>query len=166
MRRVHLVFAVVLSFSSMLYSANSFVVPTTTLAAKTANNTSAAGSFTSQTNGNRGAGNISKVDVHSLLYSGATTKVYAHLMLWFGPPNHMNVGYSSTDPVQVHNQIADMISRGIDGVVIDWYGPNNSIDQATADRSDEPLVQRPGALLAQRPVQLPAGCTPTNVLGG
>jgi hypothetical protein len=24
-----------------------------------------------------------------------------------------------------------MISRGIDGVIIDWYGPNNSIDQAT-----------------------------------
>jgi hypothetical protein len=24
-----------------------------------------------------------------------------------------------------------MISRGIDGVVIDWYGPNNAIDQAT-----------------------------------
>src|SRR5258708_16578558 len=131
MRRVHLVFAVVLSFSSMLYSANSFVVPTTTLAAQTANNTSAAGSFTSQTNGNRAAGNISKVDVHSLLYSGATTKVYAHLMLWFGPPNHMNVGYSSTDLVQVHNQVADMISRRIDGVVIDWYGPNDSIDQAT-----------------------------------
>jgi hypothetical protein len=43
----------------------------------------------------------------------------------------MNVGYSSTDPAQVKRQIADMISRGIDGVIIDWYGPNNSIDQAT-----------------------------------
>jgi hypothetical protein len=43
----------------------------------------------------------------------------------------MNVGYSSTDPNQVARQITDMISRGIDGVIIDWYGPNNSIDQAT-----------------------------------
>ncbi len=43
----------------------------------------------------------------------------------------MNVGYSSTDPAQVHRQITDMISRGIDGVIVDWYGPNNSIDQAT-----------------------------------
>src|SRR5579864_729115 len=112
-------------------SASTYIVPTTTLAAQTANNTSAENSFVTQTNGNAGAANVSKVDVHSLLYSGASTKVYAHLMLWFGPPNHMNVGYSSTDPVQVHNQIADMISRGINGVVIDWYGPGNSIDQAT-----------------------------------
>jgi len=111
-------------------SATTYVVPTTTLAAQTANNTSAPNSFVSQTNGNSGAGNVSKVDVHSLLYSGATSKVYAHLVLWFGGSNHMNVGYSSTDATQVHNQITDMISRGIDGVILDWYGPNNSIDQA------------------------------------
>jgi hypothetical protein len=112
-------------------SASSYVIPTTTLAVQTSNNTSASNSFRSQSNGNRGAGNVSKVDVHSLLYSGAPTKVYAHLMLWFGPGSgHMNVGYSSTDPEQINNQINDMVSRGIDGVIIDWYGPNNSIDQA------------------------------------
>ncbi len=111
--------------------AGNSVVPTTTLAAQTANNTSAANSFTNQTNGNSAAGNVSKVDVHSLLYSGADTKVYAHLLLWFGGSNHMNVGYSSNDAAQVHRQITDMISRGIQGVIIDWYGPNNSIDQAT-----------------------------------
>ena len=32
---------------------------------------------------------------------------------------------------KIQRQIADMISRGIDGVVIDWYGPNNAVDQAT-----------------------------------
>ena len=111
--------------------AGNSVSPTTTLAAQTANNTSAANSFTSQTNGNASAGNVSKVDVHSLLYSGADTKVYAHLLLWFGGSNHMNVGYNSNDAAQVHRQITDMISRGIQGVIIDWYGPNNSIDQAT-----------------------------------
>ena len=111
--------------------AGNSVVPTTTLAAQTANNTSAANNFSNQTNGNAGSGNVSKVDVHSLLYSGASSKVYAHLLLWFGGSNHMNVGYSSTDSAQIHRQITDMISRGIDGVVIDWYGPNNSIDQAT-----------------------------------
>src|ERR1700730_18170828 len=109
-------------------AAATYVVPTTTLAAQTANNTSAANSFSTQNNGNLGAGNVSKMDVHSLLYSGATSKVYAHLVLWFGGSNHMNVGYSSTDAVQVHNQIADMIRRGIDGVILDWYGPNHSID--------------------------------------
>jgi hypothetical protein len=112
-------------------AAGDYVVPTTTLAAQTTNNTSAAKSFVSQTNGNWGSGNASKVNVHSLLYSGSTTKVYAHLLLWFGGSNHMNVGYSSTDAAQIHNQITDMISRGIDGVIIDWYGPNNNIDQAT-----------------------------------
>ncbi len=120
-----------LLFATGVCLAGNSVVPTTTLAAQTANNTSAADSLTNQTNGNSAAGNVSKVDVHSLLYSGADTKVYAHLLLWFGGSNHMNVGYSSNDPAQVHRQITDMISRGIEGVIIDWYGPNNSIDQAT-----------------------------------
>ena len=111
--------------------AGNSVVPTTTLAAQTANTTSAANSFSNQSNGNSAPGNVSQVDVHALLYPGATTKVYAHLLLWFGGSSHMNVGYSSTDPAQVQRQIKDMISRGIDGVIIDWYGPNNSIDQAT-----------------------------------
>ncbi len=112
-------------------SAGNYVVPTTTLTAQTSNNTSAANTFVSQSNGNLGAGSVSKDDIHTLLYSGATTKIYAHLMLWFGQNNHMDVGYSSTDPAQIKRQITDMISRGITGVIIDWYGPNNSIDQAT-----------------------------------
>lgn len=121
---------VLLSWTSVC-AAGSSVVPNTTLAIQTANNTSTAGSFVAQSNGNGAAANVSKVDIHSLLYPGATTKVYAHLLLWFGGSNHMNVGYSSTDAQQVHRQITDMASRGIDGVIIDWYGPNNSIDQAT-----------------------------------
>src|SRR5258706_9885728 len=130
-RKQFLTLVILLSVSTVSSAGTSYVVPTTTLAAQTTNNTSAANSFLSQSNGNRGAGNISKVDVHSLLYSGATTKVYAHLMVWFGGSNHMNVGYSSTDATQVHNQITDMISRGIDGVIIDWYGSNNNEDEAT-----------------------------------
>jgi hypothetical protein len=131
MCRQSLCAAVLLLSATSVFAASNFIVPTTTLAAQTANNTSAANSFVSQTNGNAGAANVSKVDVHSLLYSGASTKVYAHLMVWFGGSNHMNVGYSSTDAAQVHRQITDMISRGIDGVIIDWYGPNNDEDQAT-----------------------------------
>jgi curli biogenesis system outer membrane secretion channel CsgG len=44
-----------------------------TLASQIVNNTSAASNFVNQTNGNLGANNVSKLDVHSLLYSGATT---------------------------------------------------------------------------------------------
>lgn len=108
----------------------STLTPTTTLAAQTANNTSASSSFSNQTNGNLGANNVSKVNIHSLLYNGNTTKVLAHLLLWFGQGTHMNVGYNSNDAMQVKRQIADMISRGIDGVIVDWYGPDNAIDQA------------------------------------
>ena len=130
--RLTLVVAVTVLAASTLGSASSsYVVPTTTLAAQTSNNTSAANTFTTQSNDNRGAGNISKVDVHTLLYPGATTKVYAHMVLWFGQSNHMNIGYSETNPAQVQSQIDDMVSRGIDGVIIDWYGPGNTIDQAT-----------------------------------
>jgi len=107
------------------------IKPTTTITAQTSNNTSTADSFQSQSNGNLGAGNVSKLDTRALLYPGATTKVYAHLMLWFGQNNHMNVGYSSIDPVQVKRQINDMVSRGIDGVIIDWYGPGTLVDQAS-----------------------------------
>lgn len=130
MRRTQLVAVLLLCLSEVGWGSN-YIVPNTTLAAQTANNSSAANGFTNQSNGNLGANNVSKVDIHSLLYSGASTKVFAHLLLWFGQGGHMNVGYNSNDAGQVHSQITDMISRGIDGVIIDWYGPNNSIDQAT-----------------------------------
>lgn len=109
---------------------NLTITPTTTISSETSSNTSAANNFGAQSNGNLGAANISKLDVHSLLYPGAQTKIFAHMVLWFGQRNHMDVGYSSTDPAQVKRQIADMVSRGIDGVVMVWYGPNNTIDQA------------------------------------
>jgi hypothetical protein len=76
--------------SSLGSASSSYVVPTTTLAALTSNNTSAANNFKTLPNGDRGAGNISKVDIHTLLYPGNTTKVYAHMVLWFGQSDHMN----------------------------------------------------------------------------
>jgi hypothetical protein len=131
MRQIYLAVAVLFLATSTLFAAGSpYVVPTTTLAAQTSNNTSAANSFSTLSNGDLGAGNVSKVDVHSLLYSGNTTKVYAHMVLWFGESSHMNIGYNSTNPTEVANQINDMVSRGIDGVILDWYGQGNFLDQA------------------------------------
>jgi PKD domain len=104
----------------------------TTLQAETANNTSAASSFTAQTNGNAGAGNVSKVATNSLLYGGSNTKVYVTWLGWFGRPDHMTVGYNSGSAAQVHAQVADMVSRGIQGAIAAWYGPGTaSIDNAT-----------------------------------
>ena len=161
--------AVLLLAQSLLSSASSYVVPTTTLAEQTSNNTSAANGFPNQTNGNKGAGNISKVDIHSLLYPGATTKIYAHLLTWFGGTSHMNIGYSSNDPAQVKRQIEDMISRGINGVIIDWYGPNNAIDRGTqlvkAEAENHPgftfAIMIDGGAIKWYSCQ---GCTPQEAL--
>ncbi|HEX3586609.1 MAG TPA: PKD domain-containing protein [Candidatus Angelobacter sp.] len=123
--------------SSLLASAGTTFKATTTLAAETSNNTSAADSFATQTNGNIGATNISKAPIRSLLYPGSTAKIYAHLVPWFGFGDHMNVGYVSSDTVQVQKQVNDMLSRGLDGAIIDWYGRGESskhflsYDQAT-----------------------------------
>lgn len=104
---------------------------TTDLATQTGNNTSAASSFATQTNGNLGASNVSKIDIHSLLYPGATTEIYAELQPWFGDRRHIEVGYISWDPNQIENQLNDMVSRGITGVVIDWYGPADRTEPTT-----------------------------------
>jgi hypothetical protein len=145
------------------------IVPTTTLVAQTSNNTSAGNGFRSQSNGNLGGANVSKEDIHSLLYSGARTKIFAHLVLWFGQSDHINVGYSSTDPAQIKRQINDMISRGIDGVVMVWYGPNNSIDRAAQLVMNE-AEEHPGftfALMVDHGAILwdsCPGCTPQQAL--
>jgi Glycosyl hydrolase family 71 len=131
MRRLGLAVGLVCLLNSVGFAGNLAIVPTTTVAAQTSNNTSTANGFLTQSDGNLGAGNISKVNLHSLLYPGASTKIYAHMVLWFGQSNHMDVGYNSADAGQIKRQIADMISRGIDGVIVDWHGPDNSIDDAT-----------------------------------
>ena len=107
------------------------ITPNTTISAETANNTAASNTFQQQPNGNSGAGNISKLPVRPLLYSGSTTTVLAHVMTWFGESNHMNVGYASSDPSQIHTQVSDMLSRGINGAVLDWDGPEKSLSTAT-----------------------------------
>lgn len=117
---------VLVVFSSLLASAGTAFKATTTLAAETSNNTSAANSFSTQTNNNLGATNISKAPIRSLLYPGSTAKIYAHLVPWFGFGDHMNVGYVSSDTLQVQKQVNDMLSRGIDGAIIDWYGRGES----------------------------------------
>ncbi|HKD90248.1 MAG TPA: hypothetical protein VKB56_00040 [Terriglobales bacterium] len=103
---------------------NSVSAQANTLSAMTGANTSAGPSFASQTNGNVGGANISKVPTNTLLTSGTHTPIYAHLMGWFGTSSHMNVGYTSSDPAQIHRQVADALSRGISGFVLDWYGQN------------------------------------------
>ena len=110
------------------------------------NNTSAANSFVAQQNGNAGASNVSKVSIRSALNIPASTPIWAHLMVWFGQPNHMNVGYDSADVSQVHKQLDDMQSRGIQGAIIDWYGSDSSHahENAAADAVMKDAQDRAG----------------------
>ena len=125
--------AVVALFAFIVDSyAGTAIKPATTLAAETSNNTSAADTFQAQANGNLGASNISKVDTRTLLYPGSTGRIYTHFMPWFGQSSHMDVGYSSNDPSQIRRQVDDMLSRGITGAIIDWYGPNKTWNNTTA----------------------------------
>jgi len=117
---------------------------TTTVQAETANNTSTADTFSAQGNGNSGPGNVSKMPVQQLLYPGSTTKVFAELQPWFGGSNHMNVGYRSDDPAQVHRQVEDMISRGITGTIIDWFGPDVAISSAATVLVQKEAETHPG----------------------
>jgi PKD repeat protein len=124
--RIFLILLLVLVLS-VFAAAGTKITPTTTLTAETTNNTSTANTFVSQPNGNLGSTNISKVPMRTLLYPGATTKLYVHYMPWFGKTNHMNIGYNSSDPAQVARQVEDMASRGVNGAIADWYGPESTL---------------------------------------
>src|SRR5436305_33638 len=117
-------------FAQIAYAQSFVLTPTTTMQAETANNTSSPDTFAGLSNGNQGAGSISKLPLRSLLYTGANTKIYAHFMPWFGQAGHIDVGYSSADASQVTKQVDDMQSRGIDGAIVDWYGPTHTVEEA------------------------------------
>ena len=134
---------------SNLANAQGFVLtPTTTLSQQTANNTSTADSFIGWNDGDAAAGNVSKVATRSLLYPGATTKLYAHFMPWFGQSSHRSVGYASNDATQVKKQVDDMMSRGLDGAIIDWYGPSHTVEDQTTQLMKTEAESRNGFAFA------------------
>ncbi|MCU1284984.1 MAG: hypothetical protein JWO13_1334 [Acidobacteriales bacterium] len=139
---------------------------TTTLTKETSNNTSACGaanspsycaaampSMISSGSGtyNLAPGNVSSMNIHSMLYPGSSTKVFAYFEPWFCMTpgsgfagsgsmctGHIQVGYNSNDVATVHGQIDDMKSRGFDGLVIDSYGANlNFYDSVTQKVRDD-----------------------------
>ncbi len=77
-------------------------------------------------NGNAEPASTSTLPIRSLLYPGATTKIFVRLMQWWGDPKHIDIGYRSDDERQVDRQITDMEQRGIDGAIVDWYGPGDT----------------------------------------
>jgi hypothetical protein len=82
----------------------------------------------------------------------------------------MRVGYNSQDPTQIHRQISDMISRGIDGIVIDWYGSRDTFTNTATLRIMKEVEQHPGFTFAimvdKGAIKLSScsGCTPQQAL--
>ena len=93
----------------------------------TANNTSAASSTAGRSQTANPSDNVSKASLAAQLPPGSRMSVYARYMTWFGTAGHADVGYSSNDATQVRKQIADMRSRGISGVVVNWHGPSDPL---------------------------------------
>jgi hypothetical protein len=117
-------------FLSALLSAQTFE-PKTTLRHETGNNTSA---LRGLANGDAEPGNVSKLPIRSLLYPGSTTIIVARFMPWFGAKGHEKVGYHSDDQREIERQVADMMSRGIDGAIVDWYGAEAGFKNKVTER--------------------------------
>jgi IPT/TIG domain len=129
----------------------------TTLSTETSNNTSACsaasghcqGAFTGMSDPTSGTynaapGPVSHGDMHALEYGSATTALFAHYLPWFcmqagstatgtgtSCNGHVQVGYNSDDAATVKAQMSDMQARGLQGPIIDWYGPNKQIENGT-----------------------------------
>jgi hypothetical protein len=113
----------------------------TSLAAETANNTSADNSWRGSFNSVPKGGNISPLPLSSLLPPGAQTRFIAHVVPFFtsactGNPRdcHVNLGYDQNDSAVVARQIADMRRRGFSVVLLDWYGPADAHADGTAQK--------------------------------
>jgi hypothetical protein len=76
-------------------------------------------------------GHVSNTDIHAMVPSRPDLRWFAHATPWFGPSNHINIGITSNSDAYVGAMLTDMINRGFDGVVIDWYGQGGDVDQAT-----------------------------------
>jgi hypothetical protein len=125
-------FAVAISFLLLTLASygQDSVGQVTTYSALTSRNTSAALAPNVQTVTGAPSENVSKIPITSLLPSASSTRVLVHLDVWFGSATHENVGYSSTNANQVQQQVADILSRGVSGVIVNWHGPSDFTDQA------------------------------------
>lgn len=73
---------------------------------------------------------VSSASVKSLLpnYSGPW---YAHLVPWFGSSSHISNGTNCHNPAWTVAMLSDVLGRGFDGMIIDWYGSGSYEDGST-----------------------------------
>jgi hypothetical protein len=60
------------------------------------------------------------------------TKLYAHVMGWWGHPSHLYPGMQSNNPFYVERDIELMQRLGIQGIIQNWRGPNKVIQHQAA----------------------------------
>jgi hypothetical protein len=73
-------------------------------------------------------GRVSKVPMSTLL-PGYDVPVFVETQNWWGTGSgHIDNGETSTSSAQMANQVADHVSRGVGGQVLDWYGPGTTAD--------------------------------------
>jgi len=76
------------------------------------------------------------------------TLILAHYMAWFGSPNHITLpDYHSQDPDLLCSQIQSAQDMGINGFVVDWYGP------ASSENSDRDFIDQAFAVLVDQAEQ-------------
>jgi hypothetical protein len=98
------------------------------------------------------AGNVSKLNVHALMYPGFNGKILAETQTWFCSAQttsltrnyssqnshsfpqcneHLVVGYDSDDATHAASAVDDMLSRGFDGFAADVSGGQNNCRTGT-----------------------------------
>jgi hypothetical protein len=78
---------------------------------------------------------ISKESVRNLMPANWTGRIAMHSMLWWGRSNHPDIGVNDTDPATIKTIVQDMIDRGYDILIPDWYHPTKTTctNDATVD---------------------------------
>jgi hypothetical protein len=92
-------------------------------------------------------GAISKVSLHTLLPANPAAKIFFETQSWFCTNatssttalssalnadqcgSHLDIGYANNSTAQASKQVADMQSRGADGLLLDWQGPGGTLVQ-------------------------------------
>ncbi len=89
---------------------------------------------------------IDPTNPRDVLESPLTLAAY---QAWFGLDSHIKPPpYTSTDTTVISGHITTALARGIDGFVVDWYGPeagvSNDVDRKFIDEVTAKLLQQSG----------------------
>lgn len=77
-------------------------------------------------------GNVHQAINKHLPEINGSPKLLADYQPWFGDPDHIHVGYNSTDPGAIRKQIQQAKNMGIYAFAIDWYGDRKPfLDRST-----------------------------------